>query len=562
MAPMNNLNCHEILAEAGLLTDENRALVAAHRDPFYLATVMHILLKKELLTKENFALLTPRDKFDHLTIALWDLNQIGLLSQDIFVSIVSHANPRNLQNAFTVLHHAEMLTPANRLCIAHLCNQDGVDSALGCLQQQHLLTQENFDRITNHPSPHCLGRVLLQLKFANLINAENFHALILPSHQILMTEETLFNIWDMIPSRQLNQVNYQRLLAAAAHENPIAALAQVRDQIIGRLPTPVFNPSQSIHTASVHHTASASATKLMASYGHGLDFASALAAFSATIYTLDETPTYQAAKRCIARLIDSDDGFTDSSGISIKQLLALAFVAIHDDSKRTDDAGYPVSFANAHALLVDALYEIQRGYNLDAAGSDQDGEDHPICIAGTFSKLLEKLNGIHQDVAIYYITPASAAAKFSKVAQAQALAYLSALSSPTTVSAYLQIKGLIDTLNTDNSIGAIWNKIKPGVKDAIWEEFKAAYADNPLHPLFLQLMDSWDDTPLPNLTTLTDQLMASPGHLAYQALQERSSMDEQRVLRHLYQHHLWDNRHSSPDAQAQFDRQFGLVLKP
>jgi hypothetical protein len=54
---------------------------------------------------------------------------------------------------------------------------------------------------------------------------------------------------------------------------------------------------------------------------------------------------------------------------------------------------------------VQGLYEIQRDGNLDAFGRDRGGYDSRICISGTFNKLVEKLNGIHEDVSFYYITP-------------------------------------------------------------------------------------------------------------------------------------------------------------
>jgi hypothetical protein len=42
----------------------------------------------------------------------------------------------------------------------------------------------------------------------------------------------------------------------------------------------------------------------------------------------------------------------------------------------------------------------------------------------------------------------------------------------------------------------------------------------------------------------------------------RLSLTEQGMLLRLEQHSLWANRHTSPEAQAEFDQQYGLVLKP
>jgi hypothetical protein len=55
---------------------------------------------------------------------------------------------------------------------------------------------------------------------------------------------------------------------------------------------------------------------------------------------------------------------------------------------------------------------------------------------------MEKLNGIHADVEVYYITPAGAAAKFPRLAAAHAITYLQSLATPVTAEDYLSIKKL------------------------------------------------------------------------------------------------------------------------
>ena len=95
----------------------------------------------------------------------------------------------------------------------------------------------------------------------------------------------------------------------------------------------------------------------------------------------------------------------------------------------------------------------QRGYNLDVDGKDNLGEDNFICTGSTFNKLMEKLNGIHQDVDIYFITHPGAMAKFPKIVQKHALAYLTSLASAED---YLAVKTLLDNLPADDNLGLIW----------------------------------------------------------------------------------------------------------
>jgi hypothetical protein len=240
--------------------------------------------------------------------------------------------------------------------------------------------------------------------------------------------------------------------------------------------------------------------------------------------------------------------------VSTRQLLALAYTAINDASKRSG------SLADAQYLFVEGLYEIQRGYNLDDAGHDRGGEDRPICTGGAFNKLMEKLNGIHQDVEVYYITQEGASSKFIRLAAAHADAYLQSLVAGTA-NDYRRVKDLLQELKTDGSLTPIWEKIKAGVERELWDEFKEAYGDNPHHHQFLALIDNGQYLALPDLSAIESTLLASSGYQAFLEEQMRLSLTEQGMLLRLEQHSLWDSRHTSPETQAKFDQQYGLILR-
>ena len=74
---------------------------------------------------------------------------------------------------------------------------------------------------------------------------------------------------------------------------------------------------------------------------------------------------------------------------------------------------------------MEGLYEIQRGYNFDKQGREKEGgtdEDKFICAAGTFNKIIEKLDGLHPDVKVLVITWNGLNAKLPKVIEEKALA--------------------------------------------------------------------------------------------------------------------------------------------
>jgi len=273
------------------------------------------------------------------------------------------------------------------------------------------------------------------------------------------------------------------------------------------------------------------------------------------MHSLDNSPKHLAAKRCIERITAWDYTFTDSSGVSTRQLLALAYTAIHDETKRQG------TLEDALALFVEGLYEIQRGYNLNAQGIDNNApEDSPICLAGTFNKLMEKLNGIHPDVEVYFITHEGAYVKFPKVVERHALTYLNRLTCPETATDYLAIKELLDSMQ-DNGLEPIWDKIKADVELVLWDEFKDAYANNPNHQQFREMIDNGLYSNAPDLTEIYSTLEASPGYQAYVYQLEQRSLEEQRLFLRLHQHSLWANRHESANAQHAFDTRYGLAIR-
>ncbi|MFZ4076403.1 MAG: hypothetical protein ACOYKA_00320, partial [Legionellaceae bacterium] len=200
-------------------------------------------------------------------------------------------------------------------------------------------------------------------------------------------------------------------------EGRLNFIAYVRRELLGErverpaTATPAFNTTQSTHTASVHTSVSASAIRLRESYGSRIasqqDLNAVIAEMGQWVASISRSSQKgAAAARCFRRITAYHYFFTDpTSQVSTRLLLAFVWRAVHDNAKRTG------SLDDAQALLIDGLYEIQRGYNLSEEGEDDELDDHPICVAGTFNKLMEKLNGIHSDVEVYYITTQGAALK-------------------------------------------------------------------------------------------------------------------------------------------------------
>lgn len=302
-------------------------------------------------------------------------------------------------------------------------------------------------------------------------------------------------------------------------------------------------------------------SKLMASYGGRLNLAATIQEIKAYVDGLPSSLKHNAAKRCLDRITAPDYSFTDpSSEVSTLQLLALSYTAIHDETKRQG------ILADALTLFIEGLYEIQRGYNLNNEDIDDHRADQFICLAGTFNKIMEKLNSIHADVAIYYITKADASIKYKILVEEFALRHLRSIASPQTDEGYQQCNAILERMQRDKPLEPIWDSIKASVERDLWDEFSEAYGNKPQDIAFVSLMnEGWKDLEAPKeLPAIQAQLRSLRCDLKEDLdaplpeLVQLNRSDE-GMLTYLANSWFFENRHSSPEAQHHFDKQYGIV---
>ncbi len=320
------------------------------------------------------------------------------------------------------------------------------------------------------------------------------------------------------------------LLAPALHRTP--ALRRAR----------VINDSQSTHNASVHATVSQSASRLAARYQQKIceqGLGNIISKLKEHIDQLDDTTLkHVAAKRCVSRISMPSYNFVDfRSRVPTRVLLALAFLAICDEDSREG------TFEDAMLQLTEGLYEIQRGYNLSETGVDDGRErDRYICLAGTFNKLIEKLQSIHPDCEIQLITKMQASLKLPIVVKEEAMRYLRQLSNPNTIEAFQTFTQLISTIKRDVEFTAIWDDIKDNIAHRMFDEFGSLYRNK-------------TDEEFTGPLEMSRLYIEMPDFSVFQACIQRSEGYRQ------YCSSLHEHRHDSPEAQREYDRHFGLVLR-
>ena len=462
------------LNSAGLLTGASREAnfnaVARHQDPLGVANALNVLDYAGLLTGAS-----------------------GEANRHV---VAEHQDPLGVANALNWLNDDGLLIgasgEANRHAVAGHLDSSGVARALSILRRAGLLAgaseEANRHAVAGHLNPSGVARALDLFHSAGLLRgvfAQGVFDMVVVTHSAILGAGDIAVYGSQIPEHRLTQARFDAMIAIcqAHHENVAAGRARLIDYIHRELldvmeeaqarRERVFNAAQSTHTESVHETVSASALSLMKTYGALIRSESSLnaqiAALSQWIRAIKQPSLKEAAAiRCLERITARNYFFTDhTSQVSTKQLLALGWLAIHDDKKRQG------TLVDAKVLLIAGLYEIQRGYNLSETGVDAQQEmDRLICIAGTFNKLMEKLSGVHPDVEVKYITPEGAALKFPILVREVALDYLA-----KQVTAEESAALLARIVGDDEGLDVIWDKISDKVREQLFDEFGRLYPE-------------------------------------------------------------------------------------
>jgi len=237
------------------------------------------------------------------------------------------------------------------------------------------------------------------------------------------------------------------------------------------------NPEESTMSSSIHGSASQSASILKENYDktiditdyattrviplisetadQNIDFVNSTAEQQAS-----ETTKRAAALRCLDRLLNENDYTDHRSGISLIMLVCLQHMAIDDASRRISTK------IDAQQSLLDGLYQIQRGGNINSAKKDNGLDDNPICSPGTFNKLIEIMVGLHPDSRLIIITPELATLKLQAIVKEE---------TAHIVFKNYQNLNLIGELQEHECAEPIYQQISESVARRIADEFSILF---------------------------------------------------------------------------------------
>ncbi len=460
------------------LNDEIKTTLILHTEPHSLALAYGYIKKSNInLSAETKALLISHHNTHAIELALARLHWGNLLTEERARKVLAHVPigvTNQLEMSFYTLHINNMLTAENVDAMLAYPASDGLAHIFNVLSKANLLTADNRRRWLNVP-PQIGGNYV----FINMLRYD------LPRHLYTQTvcDEILWLVSDVtihVQRRLLDVTIYlNRVLNNQAPTNTVNTVNNL-------------NYTQSIHAASVHKSASGSARNLHESYGTNLNTNNVLNEMQQWINSLGDDTQSAAAKRAFP--VIRNHQFTDQeSGVTTPQLLALIWRAIHDDSKRAS------TLTEAKKAIIEALYEYQRGYNLDSAGKDMGGADHEICIRGTFNKLLEKMQYVLPAVEILFITKETASLKLPIIAREQARNYL--LEQQKNANTPEQQTAFDRLLNQfkEEGISSIWGKINKNVFDLFFDEFKSIWSNNKNSPELCAFVDAGEYAPIESI---------------------------------------------------------------
>lgn len=275
-----------------------------------------------------------------------------------------------------------------------------------------------------------------------------------------------------------------------------------------------INNTQSTHNIAVNTSSAKCAKNLHKRYGTILKKQSLDTIFNKIKFFLksDEDNSsleQKSAIACILRSTQKNYTYCDPiSKVSFKHMLALSFFAF------TDNQLLLCSAKDAKQQFISALYEIQRGYNLDENGVDNlDPLDKPICPGGSFNKLSEKLKGFHPDANLKYMTKLTAGFKLLRVIQEEASSLLFKFSFPKNIKDLFTFIHLINKVK-QHGVESLFYSIKNRIRQRMFIEFEPLYRrqDN---PEFIKLIEVGSYASLENTEKYKKNLLDSQAYHQY-----------------------------------------------
>lgn len=216
------------------------------------------------------------------------------------------------------------------------------------------------------------------------------------------------------------------------------------------------------------------------------------------------------------------------TGLTVKEAWALAVRAIYDRHAiagkfLTDD-----DIRNREQTLVDWLVDCARAYNIDEAGNDFGGDNHPSCVHGVFVRAILALSGLHDAVQIV-THPEQWAAEIAKQALGD---FFINYQNNLAVAAALRINIDHITNTQQKTIDDFYTTAKPIVKAAIMQQVGLRHAGGYLYENDVEnILNNIAALSLPviNNSTEINEIYADFAQISYNPLLNKRNPSLQQI---------------------------------
>lgn len=386
--------------------------VAEYKLPMLLVYSLEYFRKAEMLqnnaAQTNFNILLQHQDLWNVILGFQRLEPLGLLNESLAHALAKSPKPYEFAwYAIPTLYK------------------------IGFFKNKNIFSDPVLNKISTHQNPMGIALVAENLHQAKLLTSKNASTLnkVMEHSKILLDSEPAKEAWRSIPAHLLTQGHFETIIAICRrHQNNTQAginafIRYVNFQILG-----LTENVQSTHTPSVHVATDLTIWLLSTKYEsyQRINLFESLLDSLKTFKTKKRflTPKIDAAIRCITRLKQTNIALELSTQKKLRclqlaeDLKLKSFLKEEDRHKEhaitlNDLISWLIletqNKANYLEAWVDALYEIQRGYNLNPDGQELEGptqkKDLPICFGGTANKFCERLQGLSPLIVFVFISP-------------------------------------------------------------------------------------------------------------------------------------------------------------
>lgn len=398
--------------------------------------------------------------------------------------MLKHEKPSELINGISILKFSEQ-SEYYRNILGNSNYPYGYAKIFNILHDNHIFIKKNLDIISTNKNVNLdkissILHTFLCRNFKNNLTDKLFAQTF--EYADILTDARIWQAICRLPQHLLKPKLFGNIISICGetHRDKEAKIVALEEHLTRLLNANdanqvqnIFTQRQNTHTASVHQSVSKSARRLIETYKlKPNDVDNNITAIKEWSKKLDKTIfTQKAAFNAIKRLTRSKNSYEDiGSKVSTRQLLALAWCAINDDTNRK------CAKPDALDFFIEGLSESQREYN-----KTEKGQDKPACAGGTFNKIMEKLAVISPLVEIVFITTETAQLKLRLTTKEQAFKYLEEQYHKLNSENF---NALLSSLREGDDISSIWESIKSTIASDM-QDYQQLYSAEKAYETFI-----------------------------------------------------------------------------